>query len=233
MYRWVNSLGSGTPLIPFMHTPSHTYPLSYPLSYTPSLIDTVVVILNHLSISQHPHNNLRRTLCNPAHLTSFPLPSPPFPSFRCSIETLHSLLISSSPLSLHLHLTFPPSLIFPPPSPSLPFLQVFDRDTAFIAYQFLGVVTKLLFLSTLSDAHISLTQTINVLRLSAEESANATRKTFLRYVFNEGTNGIRFLPSHTTSHIVVVMSHLEYISCVGVFIYIRHHYHRENNPYQL
>ena len=68
----------------------------------------------------------------------------------------------------------------------LQYVKVFDRDTAFIAYQFLGVVSKLLFLSTLSDAHISLAQTINVLRLSAEESANATRKTFLHYVFNEG-----------------------------------------------
>ena len=79
----------------------------------------------------------------------------------------------------------------------LQYVSVFDRDTAFIAYQFLGVVTKLLFLSTLSDAHISLTQTINVLRLSAEESANATRKTFLHYVFNEGRKRLISPHSHT------------------------------------
>ena len=64
----------------------------------------------------------------------------------------------------------------------LQYTHVFDRDEGFIAYELLGVVAKLLFLSTMSDAHISLSQTVSILRLSAEEAANATRRTFLRYV---------------------------------------------------
>ena len=62
----------------------------------------------------------------------------------------------------------------------LQYTRAFARDEAFIAYELLGVVAKLLFLSTVSDAHMSLSQTVSILRLSAEEAANATRRTFLR-----------------------------------------------------
>jgi signal transduction histidine kinase/CheY-like chemotaxis protein len=64
-------------------------------------------------------------------------------------------------------------------------VKVLDRDAVFIAFQIAGVAAKLLFVSSIADAHMGLSRIIDKLRLSAEEAANTTRRTFLRYVFDQ------------------------------------------------
>ena len=64
-------------------------------------------------------------------------------------------------------------------------VKVLDRDGVFIAFQIAGVAAKLLFVSSIADAHMGLSRIIDKLRLSAEEAANTTRRTFLRYVFDQ------------------------------------------------
>ena len=78
--------------------------------------------------------------------------------------------------------------------------QVFDRDNTFIAYALCSLIAKLLFASTVSDAHMSLSEGVNKLRLTAELTANEKRRQFLRYVFHE----VR-VPLNTISMGLIVM----------------------------
>ena len=63
--------------------------------------------------------------------------------------------------------------------------QLLDRDMTLIAYALCSLIAKLLFASSVSDAHMSLAEGVNKLRLSAELTANEKRRNFLRYVFHE------------------------------------------------
>lgn len=63
--------------------------------------------------------------------------------------------------------------------------EVLDRESTIIAYALCSLIAKLLFASSVSDAHASLAEGVNKLRLSAEQTANDKRRNFLRYVFHE------------------------------------------------
>jgi signal transduction histidine kinase len=63
--------------------------------------------------------------------------------------------------------------------------EVLDRESTIIAYALCSLIAKLLFASSVSDAHMSLADGVNKLRLSAEQSANDKRRNYLRYVFHE------------------------------------------------
>lgn len=78
--------------------------------------------------------------------------------------------------------------------------KVLDRDNTFIAYALCSLIAKLLFASSVSDAHMSLAEGVNKLKLSAELCANEKRRQFLRYVFHE----VR-VPLNTISMGLIVM----------------------------
>ena len=51
-------------------------------------------------------------------------------------------------------------------------------------YQACGVLAKLLFVSTLTDSHLGIFESIDI-QIAALKLANKTRRSFLRYVFHE------------------------------------------------
>jgi hypothetical protein len=64
------------------------------------------------------------------------------------------------------------------------YIGILDRDGVFIGYQLCGVLTKILFVGNLTEAHLVMFESIN-LQLSALKLANDTRRSFLRFVFHE------------------------------------------------
>lgn len=68
------------------------------------------------------------------------------------------------------------------------YMGILDRDGVFIGYQLCGLITKILFVGNLTEAHLGMFESMN-LQLSALKLANETRRNFLRFVFHE----VRFI----------------------------------------
>jgi hypothetical protein len=82
--------------------------------------------------------------------------------------------------------TFPRTILAltHPPSPSLLTATSYCLLPIYAGYQACGVLAKLLFVSTLTESHLGIFESIDI-QIAALKLANKTRRSFLRYVFHE------------------------------------------------